>query len=87
MQFRKGKLNSYTENGSLGETKAMETKITLVESQFKDTYKKKIIQMCFDDKSIANFSPGLKMIFALNDPPLFVELEEITEGSLAASSN
>lgn len=55
----------------------METKKRLVERKFKNAYEQRIIQICFDDKSIANFSPGLKMVFALNDPPLFVKLEEI----------
>ncbi len=38
------------------------------------SYQEKIIQLCFDSKSIDNFTPGFKMIYALNDPPLFVTL-------------
>ncbi len=37
----------------------------------------RIVELCFDDKSIDGFKPGLKMIFALDDPPLFVRLEEV----------
>ena len=46
-------------------------------SQVDNRTKQRIIQLCFDAKSINKFSPGLKMIFALDDPPLFVKLEEV----------
>jgi hypothetical protein len=39
--------------------------------------KQKIIQLCFDSQSIGKFKPGLKMIFAMDDPPLFVKLEKV----------
>lgn len=39
--------------------------------------REKILQLCFDAKSIQNFKPGLKMVFALDDPPIFVNLEEV----------
>jgi hypothetical protein len=42
-----------------------------------DTEKERIIRFVFDPESIKKFSPGLKMIYALNDAPLFVQLEEI----------
>ena len=42
-----------------------------------DVNKERIIRFVFDPDSIKKFSPGLKMIYALNDAPLFVQLEEI----------
>jgi hypothetical protein len=44
---------------------------------FDDEAKQRIVQLCFDSKSIGKFKPGLKMIFAMDDPPLFVRLEEV----------
>ena len=42
-----------------------------------DIAKERIIRFVFDPDSIKKFTPGLKMIYALNDAPLFVRLEEI----------
>jgi hypothetical protein len=48
----------------------------IVSSGYKQNYaKRKIIQLCFDSTSIHKYSPGLKMIYAMDDPPLFVKLE------------
>lgn len=44
-----------------------------------NTYEQKIIQLCFDTSSVQNFSPGLKMVYALDDPPLFVSIEDACE--------
>lgn len=41
-----------------------------------NTYEQKIVQLCFDSSSIQNFTSGLKMVYALDDPPLFVNIEE-----------
>lgn len=46
-------------------------------NHYKNRSKQKIVQLCFDSKSIDNFTPGLKMIFSLDDAPLFVKLEEV----------
>jgi len=46
-----------------------------------DLISEKVIQLCFDENSIDNFSPGLKMVFAMEDPPLFVTLEEVENES------
>lgn len=54
----------------------MKTKIITRHGQM-DVISEKVLQLCFDEKSIDNFSPGLKMVFALEDPPLFVTLEEV----------
>ena len=62
----------------------MSTRKKFVEYRFKNAYERKIIQSCFGDESIANFSLGLKMVFALNDPPLFVKLKEVGEQSQAS---
>ena len=51
----------------------------ITKNQSMNSNRQKIIQLCFDSKSIDNFSPGFKMIFALNDPPLFVTLEEVDD--------
>ena len=42
-----------------------------------DGAKERIIRFVFDPESIKKISPGLKMIYALNDMPLFVQLDEI----------
>lgn len=49
----------------------------IARSHFLSSNKQKIVQLCFDAQSINKFTPGLKMIFALDDPPLFVKLEEV----------
>jgi hypothetical protein len=54
----------------------------IARSQFINRNKQKIIQMCFDAHSIDKFTPGLKMIFALDDPPLFVNLDEVESENL-----
>ena len=55
---------------------------TVAGNQIKQRTRERIIRLCFDVDSINNFSPGLKMIYALNDPPLFVKLEETEQGGL-----
>ncbi len=45
-------------------------------SKTKNGSRQRIIQLCFDSQSINGFSPGLKMIYALDDSPLFVMLED-----------
>lgn len=54
----------------------MKTKIVTRHGQM-DLISEKVIQLCFDENSIENFSPGLKMVYAMEDPPLFVTLEEV----------
>ena len=54
----------------------MKNKI-VARSQSNTLEKQQIIQLCFDAKSIDQYSPGLKMIFALDDPPLFVNIEAV----------
>ena len=49
----------------------------LAKCQIRNPYERRIIEMCFDPASIQKFSPGLKMVYALDDPPLFVKLEEV----------
>ncbi len=45
-------------------------------SKTRNGSRQRIIQLCFDSQSINGFSPGLKMIYALDDAPLFVMLED-----------
>ena len=40
-------------------------------------YRKEVLQLCFDKDSINNFKPGLKMIYASEEHPLFVDLKEL----------
>jgi hypothetical protein len=64
----------------------MKTKMIARKGQM-DLISEKVIQLCFDENSIDNFTPGLKMVFAMEDPPLFVTLEEIEkEGSVSVLS-
>jgi hypothetical protein len=42
-----------------------------------DSITQKVIRLCFDPKSIDRYSPGLKLVYATDDPPLFVMLEEV----------
>lgn len=53
----------------------MEAKL-ISNNQAAESAKQRIIQLCFDSKSIEKFTPGLKMLYALDDPPLFVLLEK-----------
>lgn len=41
-------------------------------------YKERIIKLCFDSESIKNFKPGLKMLYAAEDQPLFINLKSLT---------
>lgn len=52
-------------------------KLMVANSQFTSQNRQRIIQLCFDARTIHKFKPGLKMIFAIDDPPIFVKLEEI----------
>ncbi len=52
-------------------------KLLIATNQYANQNKQRVIQLCFDAQSIDKFKPGLKMIFALDDAPLFVKLEEI----------
>ena len=54
-------------------------KTIVAKSRFDNKTRQKIVQLCFDSKSIGKFKPGLKMIYALDDPPLFVRLEEVDQ--------
>ncbi len=47
-----------------------------IEQKARKEYEQKVINLCFDNKSINRFSPGLKMIFALDEPPFFVKLKQ-----------
>ena len=47
-----------------------------IERTSRKAYEEKVINLCFDQKSIDNFSPGLKMIYALDEPPFFVKLKQ-----------
>jgi len=53
-------------------------------SETYDNITQKVIKLCFDPKSINNFSPGLKLVFATDDPPLFVRLEEVETDTTAS---
>ncbi len=53
----------------------MEAKL-ISNNQTVESSKQRIIQLCFDSKSIEKFTPGLKMLYALDDPPMFVLLEK-----------
>ena len=47
-----------------------------IEQIARKEYEQQVINLCFDNKSINRFSPGLKMIFALDEPPFFVKLKQ-----------
>ena len=40
-------------------------------------YQTKVMDICFDEKSIEKFSGGLKMIVASGEPPLFVKVDRL----------
>ena len=42
---------------------------------YKNSIEEKIIQLCFDSKSINKINPGLKMVYGNDDPPLFITVE------------
>ena len=41
-------------------------------------HKERIIKLCFDSESIKNFQPGLKMLYASEDQPMFINLKSLT---------
>ncbi len=54
----------------------------IARSKTRNGSRQRIIQLCFDSQSINGFSPGLKMIYALDDAPLFVMLEDADKGMI-----
>ncbi|MDH5560304.1 MAG: hypothetical protein OEY59_05560 [Deltaproteobacteria bacterium] len=50
----------------------------VVSSNVSNKEDKRIIKLCFDSKSISKIEPGLKMLFAQNDAPVFVTVAENT---------
>ena len=53
----------------------MKTSNIWIEKSFRNPYEQKIIELCFDNSSLKNISPGFKMLYALDDPPIFVTLK------------
>ena len=39
-------------------------------------YRTRVLRLCFDRESIRKFTPGLKLIFASEESPLLVHLDE-----------
>ncbi len=48
----------------------------LSKTKILNEYENEIINLCFDHKSLRNFSPGLKLVFSTDDMPLFVKIVE-----------
>lgn len=46
-----------------------------------DITTQQIVQLCFDNGSIDKYEAGLKLVYAVDDPPLFVRVEEIDTNS------
>lgn len=48
--------------------------------QTNHSYVDQIIEICFDSNTIDKYSPGLKLVFAQDDPPVFVNLKNGRSG-------
>jgi hypothetical protein len=66
--------------GGLIQESAMK-KNRVARCQLYDNITQQIIRLCFDPGSIDRYSPGLKLLYATDDPPLFVMLEEVEADS------
>ena len=45
-------------------------------------HKEQVIKLCFDKDSIVKFKPGLKLLYAAENEPLFVNLRNLKVDSL-----
>ena len=50
-------------------------------SNWKDSYAQEVIQLCFDSNTLSKMSPGFKLVFAQDDPPVFVNIQSINLGT------
>jgi len=48
----------------------------LRQDQSNQSNKINVLQACFDDKSLKDFSPGLKMLYATDDLAIFIHLKK-----------
>lgn len=48
-------------------------------------YQSQVMDICFDKESIEKFSPGLKMIMATGEPPLFIKVDRLKRRNARAS--
>ena len=39
-------------------------------------YRDRVIRLCFDSESIGKFTPGLKLVFASEEQPLLIQLQD-----------
>ena len=39
-------------------------------------YEKRVISICFDEQSLQRIAPGLKLVFAAEEPPVFFNVTE-----------
>lgn len=44
--------------------------------QYQSSYAKRVINICFDERSLRRIQPGLKLVYAPEDPPVFIEIDE-----------
>ena len=42
-------------------------------------YAKHVISVCFDKRSLSLIQPGLKLLYAPDDPPLFIAINDVDE--------
>jgi len=42
-------------------------------------YASRVISICFDEQSLSRMEPGLKLVYALEEPPLFINVSEEKE--------
>jgi len=39
-------------------------------------YARRVISICFDEQSLSRMQPGLKLVFAHEEPPIFIDISE-----------
>ncbi|MDT8447658.1 MAG: hypothetical protein RRB13_12265 [bacterium] len=58
----------------------------VAKERYSSNYAKRVINICFDERSLTRIQPGLKLVYAPEDPPLFIEIDEYESGPLDAAS-
>lgn len=55
----------------------------VAQERYSSRYAKRVISICFDEGSLARINPGLKLVYAPDDPPLFIKIDEVdTKGKI-----
>jgi len=44
-----------------------------------NSHARRVASICFDERSLARIMPGFKLVYAPDDPPVFVSINEVDD--------